>query len=140
MSNYQEILMRAEYNFSNFPKALEIIAPNLKDKMIHEYLIGYNEFADRCNSGALELLNSQFETLYPTYFDDNQDTDIEELIEYNTFMASGLNKIAESMNSDNVSNVLSFFVKGGNPSCGLRGKLKLLPQCEIGMMLFPIEK
>ena len=45
----------------------------LKKMMSKELMKVYNKFADRANSGITDKINSDFESHYPNYFDNNKD-------------------------------------------------------------------
>ena len=73
----------------------------LKKMMSKELMKGYNKFADRANSGITDKINSDFESLYPNYFDNNKDKEWYDLTEYNQYIADGYNRlICNTMNKN----------------------------------------
>lgn len=79
----------AEFHVKGLDGTLYGMIPGLKDAMIQEYVKVYNMYCDRVNSGVTELLNQEFNNLYPSYFENNSGKDWHELDLYNTFMADG---------------------------------------------------
>ena len=83
----------------------------LKKMMSKELMKGYNKFADRANSGITDKINSDFESLYPNYFENNKDKEWYDLTEYNQYIADGYNRlICNTMNKNYFSYLLKYFV------------------------------
>ena len=55
------------------------------------------------------MLNKEFENLYPTYFEDNKDKELYDLVEYNSYMSEGYQRlIVDDFNKKNISPILDF--------------------------------
>lgn len=85
--------------------------PGLEETMQSEFVRVYNMYADQTNSGITELLNKEFDRLYPNYFEDNKDKERYDLKKYNQFMADGYQRlIVDDFNNSHISPILDFFV------------------------------
>ena len=59
-----------------------------------------------------ELLNKEFKNLYPNYFEDNKDKEWYDLVEYNSYIAEGYQRlIVDDFNKQNISPILDFYVE-----------------------------
>jgi len=86
----------------------------LKDFMGDELLRVYNIYANKTNGGITKMLNEEFKNLYPTYFEDNSDKEWYELVEYNSYMAEGYQRLVVddfNFNNQNISPILDFYVE-----------------------------
>ena len=109
MNNYQLIFDVRGLENSTFNKIEE-----LKDIMGNELIRVYNIYADKTNGGITKMLNEEFENLYPTYFEDNKDKEWYELVEYNSYMAEGYQRLVVddfNFNNQNISPILDFYVE-----------------------------
>lgn len=107
MNNYQVIFNVKGLENSTFDKIEE-----LKDDMANELIRVYNIYANKTNGGVTELLNKEFENLYPTYFEDNKDKEWYDLVEYNSYMSEGYQRlIVDDFNKKNISSILDFYVE-----------------------------
>lgn len=87
------------------------IIPGIKEAMQRELLRVYNIYAEKCNSGITDVLNAQFNHLYPNYFEKNEGKEWYDLVQYNQFMADGYNRlVVEELNKSNASQILDFRV------------------------------
>lgn len=87
------------------------LIPGLKGAMQNELIRVYNIYADKANSVITDLLNKEFDKLYPNYFKDNEDKEWYEMTEYNKFMADGYQRlVVDEMNKSNISPILDFYV------------------------------
>lgn len=85
--------------------------PGLQEVMQSELIRVYNMYADETNNGITDMLNSEFDKLYPNYHEDNKGKEWYEKTEYNQFMADGYNRlVCNKYNKDNVSPILDFYV------------------------------
>lgn len=85
--------------------------PGLRKAMESELIRVYNMYANKTNSGITDLLNKEFDELYPNYFKDNKDKEWYDLKEYNQFMADGYQRlVVDELNKNNVSQILDFYV------------------------------
>lgn len=85
--------------------------PGLQDAMKSELIRVYNMYADETNAGVTDLLNKEFDVLYPNYHNDNKGKEWYELTEYNKFMADGYNRlVVNKYNETNISPILNFYV------------------------------
>lgn len=85
--------------------------PGLQEVMQSELIRVYNMYADETNNGITDMLNSEFDKLYPNYHKDNKGKKWYEKTEYNQFMADGYNRlVCNKYNKDNVSPILDFYV------------------------------
>lgn len=83
----------------------------IKETMQSELIRVYNIYADKCNSGITEKLNTEFNQLYPNYHKENADKEWWDLTEYNQFMAEGYNRlVVDDLNRSNESQILDFYV------------------------------
>ena len=106
----------------------------LKKMMSKELMKGYNEFADRANSGITDKINSDFESLYPNYFDNNKDKEWYDLIEYNQYIADWFNQlICNNMNKNHFSYLLEYFVNPKEDQ--LMGRLRFNKKATIELYL-----
>ena len=107
MNNYQLIFDVRGLENSTFNKIEE-----LKDIMGDELIRVYNIYADKTNGGVTEMLNKEFENLYPNYFEDNKDKEWYDLVEYNSYIAEGYQRlIVDDFNKQNISPILDFYVE-----------------------------
>lgn len=107
MKNYQMIFEVKGLENSTFDKIEE-----LKDVMGNELIRVYNIYADKTNGGVTEILNKEFENLYPTYFEDNKDKEWYDLVEYNSYISEGYQRlIVDDFNKQNISSILDFYVE-----------------------------
>ena len=107
MTNYQVIFDVKGLENSTFNKIEE-----LKDIMGNELIRVYNIYADKTNGGVTEILNKEFKNLYPTYFEDNKDKEWYDLVEYNSYMSEGYQRlIVDDFNKKNISPILDFYVE-----------------------------
>lgn len=87
------------------------LIPGLKEAMQNELIRVYNIYADKANSSITDLLNKEFNKLYPNYFKNNEGKEWYEQTEYNRFMADGYQRlVVDEMNKSNVSPILDFYV------------------------------
>ena len=106
----------------------------LKKMMTKELKKGYNEFADRANSGINDKINSDFESLYPNYFENNKDKEWYDLTEYNQYIADGYNQlICNAMNKNHFSYLLEYFVNPKEDQ--LMGRLRFNKKATIEFYL-----
>lgn len=85
--------------------------PGLQEVMQSELIRVYNMYADETNAGITDMLNEEFDKLYPNYHEDNKGKQWYELTEYNQFMADGYNRlVCNKYNKNNVSPILDFYV------------------------------
>ena len=107
MNNYQVIFDVRGLENSTFNKIEE-----LKDIMGNELIRVYNIYADKTNGGVTEMLNKEFKNLYPTYFEDNKDKEWYDLVEYNSYMSEGYQRlVVDDFNKQNISPILDFYVE-----------------------------
>ena len=107
MKHYRVIFEVKGLENSTFNKIEE-----LKDFMGDELLRVYNIYANKTNGGITKMLNEEFENLYPTYFEDNKDKEWYELVEYNSYIAEGYQRlIVDDFNKQNISPILDFYVE-----------------------------
>lgn len=107
MKNYQVIFHVEGLENSTFNKIEE-----LKDFMGDELLRVYNMYANKTNGGVTKMLNEEFENLYPTYFEDNKDKEWYELVEYNSYISEGYQRlVVDDFNKQNISPILDFYVE-----------------------------
>ena len=87
------------------------LIPGIKEAMQHELVRVYNIYANKCNSGITEKLNTEFDRLYPNYFEDNKGKDWWDLVDYNQFIADGYNRlVVNELNKTDASKILNFYV------------------------------
>jgi len=107
MKHYRVIFEVKGLENSTFNKIEE-----LKDIMGNELIRVYNIYADKTNGGVTEMLNKEFENLYPNYFENNKDKEWYELVEYNSYIAEGYQRlIVDDFNKQNISPILDFYVE-----------------------------
>ena len=107
MNNYQVIFDVRGLENSTFNKIEE-----LKDIMGNELIRVYNIYASKTNEGVTEMLNKEFKNLYPTYFEDNKDKEWYDLVEYNSYMSEGYQRlVVDDFNKQNISPILDFYVE-----------------------------
>ena len=107
MKHYQVIFEVKGLENSTFNKIEE-----LKDFMGDELLRVYNIYANKTNGGVTKMLNKEFENLYPNYFENNKDKEWYELVEYNSYIAEGYQRlIVDDFNKQNISPILDFYVE-----------------------------
>ena len=109
MKHYQVIFEVKGLENSTFNKI-----EGLKDFMGDELLRVYNIYANKTNGGITKMLNEEFKNLYPTYFEDNSDKEWYELVEYNSYMAEGYQRLVVddfNFNNQNISPILDFYVE-----------------------------
>ena len=107
MTNYQVIFDVRGLENSTFNKIEE-----LKDIMGNELIRVYNIYADKTNGGVTEMLNKEFKNLYPTYFEDNKDKEWYDLVEYNSYISEGYQRlVVNDFNKQNISPILDFYVE-----------------------------
>lgn len=107
MANYQVIFDVRGLENSMFNKI-----EGLKDIMRSELVRVYNIYVDKTNGGITEMLNKEFENLYPNYFEDNKDKEWYDLVEYNSYIAEGYQRlIVDDFNKQNISPILDFYVE-----------------------------
>jgi len=107
MVNYQVIFDVRGLENSMFNKI-----EGLKDIMGSELVRVYNIYADKTNGGITEMLNKEFENLYPNYFEDNKGKEWYDLVEYISYMAEGYQRlIVDDFNKQNISPILDFYVE-----------------------------
>lgn len=61
------------FNVKGLEGSLYGLIPGLKEEMQNELVRVYNLYADKTNDGITERLNNEFDKLYPSYMEDNQD-------------------------------------------------------------------
>ena len=133
MKNYQVIFHVKGLENSTFAGIKE-----LKDVMGDELLRAYNDilfiiYDDKINGGITKMLNEEFENLYPTYFKDNEDKEWYDLIEYNSYISDGYQRlIVDDLNKQNISPILDFYV---NSTEVFIGYLKLDKKVTISFSL-----
>jgi hypothetical protein len=107
MKHYQVIFEVKGLENSTFNKIEE-----LKDFMGDELLRVYNIYANKTNGGITKMLNEEFKNLYPTYFEDNKDKEWYELVEYNSYISEGYQRlVVDDFNKQNISPILDFYVE-----------------------------
>ena len=107
MKHYRVIFEVKGLENSTFNKIEE-----LKDFMGDELLRVYNIYANKTNGGITKMLNEEFENLYPTYFENTKDKEWYDLVEYNSYMAEGYQRlIVDDFNKQNISPILDFYVE-----------------------------
>ena len=107
MNNYQVIFDVRGLENSTFNKIEE-----LKDIMGNELIRVYHIYASKTNEGVTEMLNKEFKNLYPTYFEDNKDKEWYDLVEYNSYMSEGYQRlVVDDFNKQNISPILDFYVE-----------------------------
>lgn len=107
MKHYRVIFEVKGLENSTFNKIEE-----LKDFMGNELLRVYNIYANKTNGGITKMLNEEFENLYPTYFEDNKDKEWYELVEYNSYISEGYQRlVVDDFNNQNISPILDFYVE-----------------------------
>ena len=107
MERYRVIFEVKGLENSTFNKIEE-----LKDFMGDELLRVYNIFANKTNGGVTKMLNKEFENLYPNYFENNKDKEWYDLVEYNSYIAEGYQRlIVDDFNKQNISPILDFYVE-----------------------------
>ena len=107
MKHYRVIFEVRGLENSTFNKIEE-----LKGFMGDELLRVYNIYANKTNGGLTKMLNEEFENLYPTYFEDNKDKEWYELVEYNSYMSEGYQRlVVDDFNKQNISPILDFYVE-----------------------------
>lgn len=107
MKHYRVIFEVKGLENSTFNKIEE-----LKDLMGDELLRVYNIYANKTNGGITKMLNEEFENLYPTYFEDNKDKEWYELVEYNSYISEGYQRlVVDDFNNQNISPILDFYVE-----------------------------
>ena len=107
MKHYRVIFEVKGLENSTFNKIEE-----LKDFMGDELLRVYNIYANKTNGGVTKMLNKEFENLYPNYFENNKDKEWYELVEYNSYIAEGYQRlIVDDFNKQNISPILDFYVE-----------------------------
>ncbi len=107
MANYRVIFDVRGLENSMFNKI-----EGLTDIMGSELVRVYNIYADKTNGGITEMLNKEFENLYPNYFEDNKDKEWYDLVEYNSYIAEGYQRlIVDDFNKQNISPILDFYVE-----------------------------
>lgn len=85
--------------------------PGVKEAMRSEFVRVYNLYVDKTNSGVTDMLNKEFNQLYPNYFEKNKDKEWYDLKEYDRFMADGYQRlVVDDFNRNNVSQILDFYV------------------------------
>ena len=62
----------AKFNVKNLG-IYGVLIPELEAAMQSELVRVYNMYADKTNSGITEMLNAEFDRLYPTYWEDSKD-------------------------------------------------------------------
>ena len=106
MKKYQVI-----FDVKGLENSIFVGIQGLKEAMGSELVRVYNIYADKTNGGVTEKLNNEFENLYPTYFEDNKDKEWYDLVEYNSYMAKGYQRlIVDDFNKQNISPILDFYV------------------------------
>ena len=106
MKNYQVI-----FDVKGLENSIFVGIQGLKDAMKSELIRVYNIYADKANGGVTEKLNKEFENLYPTYFEDNKDKEWYDLVEYDSYMSEGYQRlIVDDFNKQNISPILDFYV------------------------------
>lgn len=85
--------------------------PGLQEVMQSELIRVYNMYADITNAGITDMLNKEFDQLYPNYFKDNEGKQWYEMTEYNQYMTDGYNwLVVEEFNKNSISPILDFYV------------------------------
>lgn len=85
--------------------------PGLQEAIQSELIRVYNMYADEANAGVTDMLNKEFDKLYPNYHEDNKGKQWYEKTEYNQFMAGGYNRlVVDKFNKNNESPILDFYV------------------------------
>ena len=107
MKHYQVIFEVKGLENSTFNKI-----EGLKDFMGDELLRVYNIYANKTNGGITKMLNEEFKNLYPSYFEDNKDKEWYELVEYNSYISEGYQRlVVDDLNLQNISPILDFYVE-----------------------------
>lgn len=87
------------------------LIPGIKEAMQYELMRVYNIYANKCNSGITEKLNTEFDRLYPNYFEDNKGKDWWDFVNYKQFIADGYNRlVVKELNKTDASKILNFYV------------------------------
>lgn len=134
MKNYQVIFDVKGLENSTFNKIEE-----LKDVMGDELLRVYNIYANKTNGGITKMLNEEFENLYPTYFEDNKDKEWYDLVEYNSYISEGYQRlVVDDFNKQNISPILDFYVEP--TEIVFTGYLKLDKKVMISFSLKEVKK
>lgn len=82
----------------------------IKKLMANELMRIYNKYADMCNDGVTDRLNTEFDSSHPNYFEDNKGKEWYELTEYNQYITDGYNKqICDVLNKKFASLLLEFY-------------------------------
>ena len=106
MKNYQVI-----FDVKGLENSIFVGIQGLKEAMESELIRVYNIYAKKTNGGVTEKLNKEFKNLYPTYFEDNKDKEWYDLVEYNSYMSEGYQRlIVDDFNKQNISPILDFYV------------------------------
>lgn len=99
------------FNVKGLDGSLYGLIPGLKEAMQNELVRVYNIYADKTNDGITERLNNEFDKLYPSYIEDNQDKEWYEMDLYNEFMADGYQRlVVDDFNKNSISPILDFYV------------------------------
>ena len=121
---------RVYFNVEGLEKSIFKGIDGLETVMGHELIRVYNMYADKTNSGITEQLNSEFDKLYPNYFNSNSGKEWYELLEYNKFMADAYQRlVVDDMNKSNISPLLDFYVDP--EEVVFKGRLKVDPNVTI---------
>lgn len=84
----------------------------LDEIMGDELLRVYNIYANKTNGSVINMLNKEFENLYPNYFEDNKDKELYDLVEYTSYISEGFQHlIVDDFNKKNISSILNFYVE-----------------------------
>lgn len=99
------------FNVKGLDGSLYGLIPGLKEAMQNELVRVYNLYADKTNDGITERLNNEFDKLYPSYIEDNQDKEWYEMDLYNEFMADGYQRlVVDDFNKNSISPILDFYI------------------------------
>ena len=110
------------------------LIPGLKEAMQNEMVRVYNIYADKTNSGITDMLNKEFDRLYPNYISENKDKEWYDMKEYNQFMADGYQRlVVDELNKNNASQLLDFYVDPDEVV--FKGRLKQDHNVTIGFYL-----
>ena len=126
--------MNYEVKFKTTNLGMFALIPGLKEAMQNELFRVYNIYAEKTNSGITEMLNKQFDQLYPDYFKNNSDKEWYDLALYNKFMANGYQyHIVNELNKTGASPLLDFYVDP--EEVVFKGRLKMDHRVEIEFYL-----
>ena len=104
-------MYKIQFNVKGLNESDHRFVKGLEEVMQNELIRVYNIYADKTNSGITDLLNKEFDRLYPNYHENNKGKEWYELTEYNKFMADGYQSlVVDELNKTNASPILNFYV------------------------------